>query len=1069
MTAYPRFFHRDILKLARIEGVFLRSLVYCIAFTMPLNAFAAVDEITVTARKKEESLQDIPLAITAFDSEMIERKGINNFEDIAKNTAGLVFDQGITSQDTRVVIRGLSPTRGRQNIAFLQDNIDISSEAISTAGGSLLVNPRYLDFERIEIVKGPQSALYGRAAFNGAVNYITRDPGDVWEVDLKAETSTAAGSDNDEYITTIAGGGPITDTFGLRGSATYWNEDGYYDNPFTAPNNLGGGDGFGLSLKGKWEPRENLTMRGRIGYSDDQYEQRPAAFLPYNKLTFFPEEAITYQWVTQEFLGGDPADFTNYRYEVCGDRFAPGGAPTGTLNAQTAATECAMRVDTDPNVVQYQDTRVKSALFTSPVASFNGKVPDSDELSIGLSPDPRTIDPNGINLPQDYPGTQIKVLRATFDLSWDTLGGNISMWSGFTDSKQAVLIDFDKFAATPDSVHAARFQSPTGPGPDGIPGTSDDIPCSLSGGDCAWGTQQIDFTTDTQQESFEFRYASENEGRFNYTFGSLYWHELTEQIEYSTTARASGGLFPNDAGGFPGSAGGTKPNCYSPDAGPIEGVAMQSLLPDWADLLGPFDAGFLNSTLGGPEDVSIPNGNNLLCPPTSSDILQYLDERAIILPRLKSAETDHWSVYAMFDFEISPTWTFALEGRYTNEREEQAQPILDPNDPEFDVRQSPSSIQPNCGTDPDSPLPGGNICGPTLPSDAPVTGPWLSPATLSTIVSTRTNYFTPRATLEWRPADQQMYYFSYAEGKKPGGFSRLTSGSGGFNAEESIFEEEKLQVYELGTKVTLFDSRVQINSALFLQDFTDKQVPTTQVNFTTGLSTAAVENAGEAEIKGLEIDLNWAATDRLDMGLSYAYLDGTYKDFVIKSSSSNDLTRNSFETYRSDDPIVGQGDYLIGNSCIDITPRSVVDAFGEPVPELLCSIDLTGNTLEDLPKHSLNLNAMYRAPLINTNLEWYAAGEYVFQDERFLEQSNNSYLDSYYIVDARFGLIADRWEGIFYIDNVFDDDTVRSAQTGPGIATGNFITGPPRVRNQTIAYPATPRVFGLRFSYSFGE
>ena len=66
----------------------IRWITGIIAFSFSLNTFAQVDEITVTARKKEESLQEIPLAIKAFDTEEIKRKGIDNFEDIAKNTAG---------------------------------------------------------------------------------------------------------------------------------------------------------------------------------------------------------------------------------------------------------------------------------------------------------------------------------------------------------------------------------------------------------------------------------------------------------------------------------------------------------------------------------------------------------------------------------------------------------------------------------------------------------------------------------------------------------------------------------------------------------------------------------------------------------------------------------------------------------------------------------------------------------------------------------------------------------------------------------------------------------------------
>jgi outer membrane cobalamin receptor len=132
-----------------------------------------LEEITVTARRREESLQEAPLSITAFGSEQIERAGIAGFGDVAKLTPSLVFDQDFGANDTRPSIRGLPATRGRPPVGILIDGIDVSSEAIATAGGGNLLNLRLLDLERIEVVKGPQSALYGRVAFGGAVNYVT--------------------------------------------------------------------------------------------------------------------------------------------------------------------------------------------------------------------------------------------------------------------------------------------------------------------------------------------------------------------------------------------------------------------------------------------------------------------------------------------------------------------------------------------------------------------------------------------------------------------------------------------------------------------------------------------------------------------------------------------------------------------------------------------------------------------------------------------------------------------------------------------------------------------------------
>ncbi len=113
-----------------------------------------VDEIIVTVRKTNESLQVVLIAVTVIDSTFIERTGVYSLQDVTEVDPSFILDGGFAPQDTRVIIRGLAPPRGRQNIAFLQDGIDISSEALTTAGGSLLTNPRLFDLERIEVVKG---------------------------------------------------------------------------------------------------------------------------------------------------------------------------------------------------------------------------------------------------------------------------------------------------------------------------------------------------------------------------------------------------------------------------------------------------------------------------------------------------------------------------------------------------------------------------------------------------------------------------------------------------------------------------------------------------------------------------------------------------------------------------------------------------------------------------------------------------------------------------------------------------------------------------------------------------
>jgi iron complex outermembrane receptor protein len=151
-----------------------------------------LDEVVVTARKVEERLQDVPLSIKAFGDEQIERQGISRVEDIAKLVPGLTFDLGAFPNDTRPAIRGMQSERGRPSVAVLLDGQDIGGENLYIAGGSSSLNTRLLDLERIEVVKGPQSVLYGRSAFSGAINYISKRPSmDVWNG--KAELEGAEG------------------------------------------------------------------------------------------------------------------------------------------------------------------------------------------------------------------------------------------------------------------------------------------------------------------------------------------------------------------------------------------------------------------------------------------------------------------------------------------------------------------------------------------------------------------------------------------------------------------------------------------------------------------------------------------------------------------------------------------------------------------------------------------------------------------------------------------------------------------------------------------------------------
>lgn len=140
--------------MQRTSSLVARSLGLALAgigiFALSTEAWSQVAEIIVTTRKREENLQEIPVAVQAVGAEDIERRGLTSLDDIIRQSPSMILDQGFAPQDQRITIRGLAPTRGRQNVAVLVDDIDVSSESIGTLGGSLLINPQLFDLERVE-------------------------------------------------------------------------------------------------------------------------------------------------------------------------------------------------------------------------------------------------------------------------------------------------------------------------------------------------------------------------------------------------------------------------------------------------------------------------------------------------------------------------------------------------------------------------------------------------------------------------------------------------------------------------------------------------------------------------------------------------------------------------------------------------------------------------------------------------------------------------------------------------------------------------------------------------------
>ncbi len=225
----------------------------------------ALDEIVVTARKREETLQSVPLAITAFTAEAIERRRIESLQDVAQFTPGLVY-QNINGTLALPVIRGLA----QANI-LSDNNVGMFLNGIYLASNRSL-DLSLVDLERIEVVKGPQSALYGQNSFSGAINYVTERVPETFE----AKVSGSGGSDGYYEARASVGGMFGASPLGGRLAATWNGFDGTFDN--AAGGQLQGYRNTGVTGELAFAPEGPFEAR-LFGYWSDQDNDVPAQYL----------------------------------------------------------------------------------------------------------------------------------------------------------------------------------------------------------------------------------------------------------------------------------------------------------------------------------------------------------------------------------------------------------------------------------------------------------------------------------------------------------------------------------------------------------------------------------------------------------------------------------------------------------------------------------------------------------------------------------------------------------------------------------------------------------------------
>lgn len=224
------------------------------------NETANENVIIVTARKQEEALIDAPLAISVFGEEELQDAGFENVLDISKASPGLFiekFNQSLGRVDLTPRFRGVFLSTGSR----LQQTATVFLDGVSISGGIETIGVNEL--QRVEIIKGPQSALFGRNTFAGAINYVTKDPADEFRVEFHGSAATRG-----RYSIASSVEGPITDGISFRFGGSWSEKQGHYDN-FVVPGEMLG-DESQWNINGTLliEPSDTVRLRVRGSYRE---------------------------------------------------------------------------------------------------------------------------------------------------------------------------------------------------------------------------------------------------------------------------------------------------------------------------------------------------------------------------------------------------------------------------------------------------------------------------------------------------------------------------------------------------------------------------------------------------------------------------------------------------------------------------------------------------------------------------------------------------------------------------------------------------------------------------------
>jgi iron complex outermembrane receptor protein len=231
-----------------------------------------LEEVTVTARKRQESILNVPVVETAIPQVRLERLQVTEMADLPKIVPGLNLGHSLLSIGTLVSIRGVGTASQDPGV---DQSVSLNIDGLSLGNG-LAFSSGLFDLGQIEVLKGPQALFYGKSSPGGVISLRTADPTDQFEVIGRGAYEFESVNPRGELIVS----GPVTDTLKLRLAALYSAANGYFNNVATAlpgtgavtPYDKHGPDSTNYQVRGTalWNPFSQLTARLKVNFVHDR-------------------------------------------------------------------------------------------------------------------------------------------------------------------------------------------------------------------------------------------------------------------------------------------------------------------------------------------------------------------------------------------------------------------------------------------------------------------------------------------------------------------------------------------------------------------------------------------------------------------------------------------------------------------------------------------------------------------------------------------------------------------------------------------------------------------------------